>query len=129
VKRRILPFAIAGAIGFVIDAGVLLLVSGIFGPFWGRLISFVAAVLTTWVINRNFAFSDRTSGTSKRAEFLRYLIAMLPGAAVNGLAYTLVVTLAGQSPLALTMAVAAGSIAGMGTNLVAANLLVFRSER
>jgi putative flippase GtrA len=129
VKRRILPFAIAGAIGFIVDAGVLMLVSGLLGPFWGRLVSFVAAVLTTWVINRNFAFADRRSGTGKRTEFLRYFIAMLPGAAVNGLAYTLVVTLAGQSPLALTVAVAAGSIAGMGTNLVAANWLVFRSER
>ncbi|NMA98941.1 MAG: GtrA family protein [Phyllobacteriaceae bacterium] len=129
MKRRILPFAVAGAIGFLVDAGVLLLVSGVFGPFWGRLVSFVAAVLTTWVINRNFAFSDRTSGTGKRAEFLRYLFAMLPGAAMNGLAYALVVTLAGQSPLALTLAVAAGSIAGMGTNLAAANWLVFRSER
>lgn len=129
MKKRLLPFAIAGAIGFLVDAGVLLAVSSLVGPFWGRVVSFTAAVLTTWLINRNFAFADKTSGTSKSSEFARYLLAMLPGAAMNWLAYTLVVTLFGETPLTLTLAVAAGSIAGMGTNLAAANRLVFRQQR
>ena len=125
---RILPFAAAGAIGFVVDAGLLLLVSPLFGPFGGRLVSFAGAVLTTWAINRRFAFADKAAETGKAKEFARYFLAMLPGAAVNWLAYSLVVMLAGDGQPALTAAVAAGSLAGMTANLLAADRLAFRKR-
>lgn len=129
MKARILPFALAGAIGFVVDAGVLLLAAPLFGPLGGRLLSFAAAVLTTWLINRKFAFADKAAESGKGREFLRYFGAMLPGAAVNWLAYGIVVTLAGESAIGLTLAVAAGSLCGMAANLIAADRLAFRGRR
>lgn len=129
MKKRIIPFAIAGAVGFGVDAGVLLLASPLLGAFGGRAVSFACAVLTTWLINRNFAFADRAGSTAKHWEFLRYFGAMLPGAAVNWLAYSLVVMMQPPNPVTLTLAVAAGSISGMATNLAAANWLVFREKR
>lgn len=128
MKTRILPFAIAGAIGFCVDAGLLLLAAPAMGPVAGRLVSFVAAVVTTWLINRNFAFADKASGHGKAMEFLRYFLAMLPGAAVNWLAYGIVVAVLSDSAIGLVLAVAAGSLAGMATNLVAADTLVFRKR-
>lgn len=126
MRRRILPFAIAGAIGFLADAGVLLLAAPMLGPFGGRLVSFAAAVWVTWNINRNFAFADRAAHEGKGREFLRYFGAMLPGAAVNWLAYGLVVMLLGATPFGLVLATAAGSLSGMTTNLIAADRLAFR---
>ncbi len=128
MKRRILPFAFAGAVGFVVDACCLLILAPVLGAFGGRLISFCAAVLTTWLINRNFAFSDKAAKAGKGREFITYFGAMLPGAALNWLAYGLVVALAGKSMAGLTLAVAAGSLAGMTTNLIAADRLVFRRK-
>lgn len=129
MKHRILPFAFAGAVGFVVDAGLLLLLNPLLGPFAGRLFSFLGAVLTTWVINRNFAFADRAGHRNLLAEFVRYVLAMLPGAAVNWLAYTITIALAPPGPVTLTLAVAAGSLAGMATNLTAANFWVFKAPR
>lgn len=129
MKQRILPFAIAGAIGFAVDAGLLLVAAPALGAFGGRLVSFAAAVLTTWTINRNFAFADKAAKTGKVREFLTYLVAMLPGAAVNWLVYGIVVALTGGEAVGLVLAVASGSIAGMTTNLVAADRLVFRTKR
>ncbi len=129
MKRRVLPFAIAGAIGFAVDTGVLLLAAPAWGPLAGRLLSFSAAVLTTWLINRNFAFADKAVTRGKSREFLRYFLAMLPGAAVNWLVYGIVVAIAGESAIGLTLAVAGGSLGGMTTNLIAADRLVFNSKR
>jgi len=129
VRKRILPFALAGIIGFVVDAGMLLLVAPLLGPFGGRILSFTAAVLATWLINRNFAFADKAARNGKGQEFLRYFAAMLPGAAVNWVVYGLVVALLADTNIGLVLAVAAGSLAGMTTNLVAADRLAFRARR
>ncbi|KKB08705.1 GtrA family protein [Devosia chinhatensis] len=122
----VLRFGLAGAIGFGVDAGTLLVAAPLLGPVWGRLVSFAAAVLTTWAINRNLAFADRPRTTGKGLELLRYFGAMLPGAAVNWLAYGIVLALLAETTMVLVLAVAAGSLAGMATNLVAADRLVFR---
>lgn len=128
MRRRILPFALAGGIGFLVDTGILLLSAPLLGPFGGRLASFTAAVLTTWLINRNFAFADKAAPKGKGLEFLRYFGAMLPGAAVNWLAYGITLALVPEGAIALVLAVAVGSLAGMATNFVAADRLAFRKR-
>lgn len=123
-----MPFALAGVVGFLVDAGLLLVVGSLLGPFGGRLVSFAAAVATTWLINRNFAFADRAAVDGKVGEFLRYFLAMLPGAVVNWLVYSLIVSIGADNPTVLILAVAMGSLAGMAANLTAANGLVFRKQ-
>lgn len=127
--KRILPFAFAGSIGYLVDATVLSLVIGWLGPAGGRLVSFAWAVLTTWSINRNFAFADRAAATGKFRELVRYGLAMIPGGAINWLAYGLATSLLPVSGWRPAVAVAVGSLAGMATNLMAAQTLVFRIKR
>lgn len=129
MRKRILPFAVAGTIGFIVDAGLLLIFSPVFGFLFGRLLSFAAAVATTWSINRKYAFADKAAQVNKRQEFQRYFLAMLPGAVVNWLAYGVAVMLLPRGPLSLAFAVAVGSIAGLATNLIAADRLAFRATR
>lgn len=127
--KRILPFAIAGVFGYLVDATVLSLTIGWLGPVGGRLVSFACAVLTTWCINRSFAFSDRAATTGKRYELMRYVLAMIPGGAINWLVYGLAISLLYASEWRPAAAVALGSLAGMATNLMAAQTLVFRAGR
>lgn len=127
--KRILPFALAGTVAFVVDAGVLVLTAPFVGAFWGRVISFLAGVTTTWLINRNLTFKDRDAGVGLGQEFARYGLAMLPGAGANWLAYGIVASLVAQSALGLTLAVAAGSLSGLAVNFLAADKLIYKKSR
>ena len=128
MKREVFRFAVAGVIGFVVDAGVLygMLALGA-GYFVGRCFSFVAAVWATWQINRRFTFAvDRNKSSWK--EWWQYLFAMIGGGAVNYAAYAAAVVLLPKSGLLPIYAVALGSIAGMTINFLSAKLWVFKKR-
>lgn len=123
---RVFKFGLAGVAGLIVDAGYLLVLVGPLGPIGGRAISFSLAVLTTWLINRNFAFGDKRSTLPLHIEFGRYLASMTVGGVANWCAYGLVLLLAPNVPALPLIGVVAGSIAGMGVNLFLAQRFVFR---
>lgn len=85
-KAALLGFGIVGAIGFLIDAGVLTLLSQAFGwdVYVARLVSFIAATLGTWLLNRSFVFARATApATDKRREYGRYFLVQTGGALLN----------------------------------------------
>jgi putative flippase GtrA len=125
IARQFLSFAVVGAIGFVVDLGVLYLVAPALGWYGGRVLSFLAAATVTWALNRRFTFAGRYSGASIRREYLRYLLTMLGGALVNYGAYVLTLHWLG-GPLAPALGVALGSCAGLAVNFLTARFLVFK---
>ncbi|HTP38400.1 MAG TPA: GtrA family protein [Steroidobacteraceae bacterium] len=84
---RMAGFALAGGVGFVVDATILtLLVDGAgWSPLSARLPSFLLAVSVTWLINRHFAFADRRARLVRAmaGEFWRYLLIQGSGAVLN----------------------------------------------
>lgn len=127
-RRQFLYFALAGAVGFVVDVGVLyaMLALGL-GYYLGRAVSFLAAAFSTWQLNRRYTFVVHP-GRHWFAEWIRYLVAMLAGGMVNyacyvGMVYALPKT--GWLPAA---AVATGSVAGLTVNFLGARLWVFRKR-
>jgi putative flippase GtrA len=129
MKRELIRFAIAGVVGFAVDAGILYLMLALgAGYFVGRCVSFFAAVWITWRINRRFTFSPRP-GQSQWQEWWQYLFAMLAGGAVNYAAYSIVILLLPKTALLPSYAVAVGSIAGMTVNFLSAKLWIFRKSR
>jgi putative flippase GtrA len=124
--RRIVSFAAVGVAGFVVDAGTLYLGVALgAGLRLGRVFSYLAAMTTTWALNRRLTFADRTS-PGLLAEWLRYGVSQLGGAAVNlGIYYALIAgsALVARHPV---LGVAAGSLAGLAVNYLVARLLVFR---
>lgn len=126
VGSRVLGFGVAGTVGFAVDSAVLALLLGPLGPYWGRAVSFVAAVLTTWGLNRRITFRDRPSRYSPAAELGRYFAAMCVGGAVNYAVYAAILAALGSGGLAPFAALAAGSLAGMAVNLLLAHHTVFR---
>lgn len=81
--RQASSFAMIGGIGFIVDGGILTILDGVFGVelFPARLVSFSAAVTTTWLLNRHRTFADRKELRAVR-EWGRYV-------AVNGIGFLL----------------------------------------
>lgn len=127
IGSQFVRFAIAGVVGFVVDAGVLYLALACgLGFFAGRIVSFMAAVWVTWRINRRHTFRERAE-RSVWVEWWRYLLSMLGGASVNYAAYSVVVLTVHGSRLVPLIAVACGSVAGMFVNFFAAKFWAFKA--
>lgn len=126
MRRQFAQFAVAGVLGFLVDAGVLYaaLWAGM-GYFVGRIASFLCAVFATWQVNRNFTFAAGRS-PSLIAEFLQYLAAMALGGLINYAVYSAVILLAPKEALTPLLAVAAGSAAAMSVNFLTAKFWVFK---
>ncbi|HET6602772.1 MAG TPA: GtrA family protein [Xanthomonadaceae bacterium] len=130
LARQLLHFCLAGAAGFVVDAGIVqALVGGLAAdPYLARIPAIAAAILVTWQYNRHVTFrSARHRGVL--AELGRYLLGNAAGLVVNYGAYAGVVAgfeTARQWPI---LAVAAGALAGLLVNFVSARFLVFSAPR
>ncbi|MEE2951965.1 MAG: GtrA family protein [Pseudomonadota bacterium] len=72
-RAQFLRFAVIGAVGFALDGGGLMILTEGFDadPIAARFATFSCAVVTTWLLNRRFAFVG--GGRSLIAEFGAYL--------------------------------------------------------
>lgn len=126
LRRQIAWFSAGGAIGFLVDAGVVQLLVSKLGadPYVGRLFSFLCAATATWLFNRRFTFHER-GNYSLFGEWTRYLVAMSAGFAVNYATYALVVHAFEFVRTWPAIGVAAGSVPGALVNFVGARHWVF----
>jgi putative flippase GtrA len=81
---RLPGFVVVGALGFLIDAGILtaLMTGADFGHYGARAISFTVAVTTTWYINRRWVF-ERGAIEMTGREYTSYLLVQVIGAVIN----------------------------------------------
>jgi putative flippase GtrA len=128
--RRLAIFSLVGVVGFIVDAGVLqLLVVGLaWDRYSGRLISFLFAATATWLLNRRYTFRGPRKH-SLGVEWARYILAMSGGFACNFTAYSALVYFFDLDRQWLILAVAAGSVAGLGVNYTASHYWVYRHQR
>jgi putative flippase GtrA len=124
-----LRFGVVGVIGFLVDTAT------VYGLHFGAgadlytagAAAYVVAASTTWALNRAWTFSEASKARPGR-QWALFLAVQLIGFALNRGTYAALVTFV---PLAAThpiIAVAAGSIAGMGVNFLTARTLVFRKR-
>lgn len=86
---RFVRFCVVGAVGFIVDGGILALLThelGI-GPIRSRVVSFSVAVIITWAMNRRWAFRDRVQANMPR-ELFNYVAMQVLGLIINFSAYT-----------------------------------------
>ena len=120
-------FCSVGAVGFIVDAGTLLIAVHLFGvdPIGARLMSFFVAVLTTFELNRRWAFRDRG-----RRRWLKALTSYLGvqglGFCCNFGLYTLLYLTLPQRYNAPLFCLAAASAVAIVINYLGASLVVFR---
>lgn len=125
-RSQLLRFVIVGGVGFVVDAGLvsLLVATTSLGLYWSRVLSFLCAASTTWILNRNFTF--RGQGSDRRVrEWGLFLLVSIGGAAINYGIYALTLELWPLARRFPALAVAFGSLGGMGFNFPASKYLVF----
>lgn len=123
-------FAVAGGVGFLVDAGVLEALVRFAGiqVHFARVISFLAAVTATWLINRTFTFRVARVGGSLIAEWLKYFGSSLGGGAVNYAAFAATIGFSAYAREHLIVGVAVGSLAGMVVNYLLYSRFVFRRK-
>jgi putative flippase GtrA len=128
LDRQIVPFAISGGLGFVVDTAVLYGAMALGAGFYlGRALSFMAAASFTWIFNRSITFTRSAPRHPSFAEWFKYVVAMSVGGAVNYLVSAWSyhhILLVLQFPV---LAVAAGSMAGLAVNFLLAKRLIFNS--
>jgi putative flippase GtrA len=90
LKSEFFRFIVVGCLGFVVDAGVVFVLSeaGV-SPILARIPALAAAILTTWTLNRTLTF--RVNAPKSRGEVARYIVVALSSAALNFLLYTVLV--------------------------------------
>ena len=117
---RFFLFCAVGTGGFLVDSGVFIAAATLFPTLLSRFLSFSAAVLFTYVLNRRLTF--RVTNRAHASEFCRYYANM-----VLGVFYAAFVV----SPFVKTYPVAGialGSIAGLIVNFLTSRVL-FRTKR
>jgi putative flippase GtrA len=135
ISGQFLRFGIVGGIGFLVDAGLLrLLLTAGLSPYSGRVVSFLAAVTTTWILNRSFTFRRDAAAAGHAApghpagEWLAYLGLMLIGGAVNYGTYAVALQISDLVRAHPEIGVALGSIAGMLVNFWTAKTMIFERK-
>ena len=121
-----LRFGLVGALGFVVDAGVMqaLVSLAVWGPVEARAVSIPVAVLATWALNRTFTFRDRDVPALR--SLARYIAVSAAGAAVNFVVYTALV-LSSHAMAAVPMApLAIASIVALIVNFLGSKHFAFR---
>ncbi|MBX3726579.1 MAG: GtrA family protein [Xanthomonadales bacterium] len=127
---RLLRFGVVGVLGFLVDAGVLMLLVGPGGvdPYLARVPSFLAAATATWLCNRYWTFADRR-GRDRLAELRRWLLAMAGGGLVNYAVYAALLATLATVQAWPVLGVAAGSLAGMLVNFASSSRWIFPAGR
>jgi putative flippase GtrA len=121
-----MKFSLVGTIGFVVDATVLYLGLGLgLGLRLGRILSYLAAVTTTWALNRRYTFAD-AHRRKPLPQWLRFASTQLAGAALNLGTYYMLIDSSALVRQAPVIGVAAGSLAGLVINYLVARRYVFR---
>ena len=129
IGAQFLRFVSVGAIGFVVDLAVTLVLAPMLGPDFGRIAAILIAVAVTFVLNRQHTFRSGKSAIFPQAA--RYVLVSAAGAGVNFAAYhvTLVLVAGVQrgppGNVILSGAVAIGSIVALAVNFGGSRYFAF----
>ena len=101
--EQILKFGVVGIVAFLIDYGVLMLLSQLLGmdPVLSAGISFCVSVVFNYVASMRFVFTHRDD-MSRQREFAIFIVLSVVGLIINELCMIAGVSVLGDSALAVT---------------------------
>lgn len=102
--EQFLKFGVVGTIAFLIDYGVLMLLSQAFGmdPVLSASISFVVSVIFNYVASMRFVFTRRDD-LRRRREFIIFVVLSVVGLVINEIIMAAGVAVLGDSALMVTI--------------------------
>jgi putative flippase GtrA len=126
ISHKLPGFVLVGAIGFLIDAGILTaLMTGFeFDHYRARAISFTVAVTATWYMNRRWVFEQNAVRISGR-EYTSYFVVQVIGAAINLSVFVAAIELAPRLAIWPVIPLAIGAAAALLFNFTASSRFVF----
>ena len=127
--RATAAFLLAGASGFVVDAGVLtaLVHWGGWGAIASRAVSFPIALTVTWMLNRAIVFRGRRASPIL-IEYVGYAAIQVTGAATNLAIFSACVLLNERLSGIPIVPLAIGAIFGLVVNFTLLNWGLYRSR-
>ncbi len=123
---QMVQFGMVGVAGFVVDTGMVYALRFPFGLYAAGAMAYVAAVTTTWWLNRIWTFRGRGAATRMHLQWMRFVAATLPGLVLNLGSYFTLVALSPLCAANPVLAVAAGALAGMTANFILSRAVVFQ---
>lgn len=92
MKSAFIRFLFVGFVGFVIDAGLVFVLTGAgISPVLARIPAITVAIFTTWILNRTLTF--RVHAPRSRDELTRYFAVALSSAALNFALYAALIVI------------------------------------
>ena len=127
MNNKYIKFACVGGIGFIVDLGAMIILSTLLPLFIARLLAFLFAVNSNWLLNRNFTFKTQQSENNTRIiqEWSKFLCSSCFGAIPNLVCYWLLITCLSLTGNAANLAIIPGIIVGMLVNYLLADRWVF----
>jgi putative flippase GtrA len=122
-----LRFGIVGALGFVVDAGMLQLLVTFagWGPIAARAVAVPTAVFATWLLNRSFTFPEAQGGPAL-ASLGRYAAVSAAGAAINFAIYSSLVLVSSTMAATPLIALAIASVIALLVNYLGSKHFAFK---
>lgn len=127
LATQMLRFGLVGTLGFAVDTAVVYAAHFGLGLdlYSAGALAYLTAASTNWLLNRRFTFPE-ARGQHAGAQWLRFVVTQLAGFALNRGTYAALIATVAAARAEPVLAVAAGSLAGMAVNFLAARFLVFR---
>ncbi|MBI5921692.1 MAG: GtrA family protein [Betaproteobacteria bacterium] len=133
LQRQFLHFLWIGGIGFVVDGGILTLLSVAWevNVYAARGCSFFLATLATWWLNRTYAFSTTVARTAgdRTNEYVRHIIVQVGGGLINFGVFSWCLYAEPSWRTMPLLPFAVGSFFGLLWNFSGAKLWTFRVDR
>ena len=129
-REELLRFILVGTAGFVVDAGVMWLLTAMSGlsPLLTRAVSFPIAFALTWILNRYWTFAQGRARALK-TQFPLYLGVQLSGLAVNYGLFAVLILSGGFWRDYPVLALAAGSLVALLATFTLSKFVAFASPR
>lgn len=123
---QFLMFGVVGLFGFTLDTLTVYALRHDMGLYAAGMAGYVSGATGTWFCNRLWTFRGQSSGMTWYAQWGRFMMANLPGFAINRGLYVVLITFVGAAAREPVIAVFAGAIAGMTLNFNLSRKMVFR---
>jgi putative flippase GtrA len=125
--RQFLQFGVVGTVGFLVDNAFVYTAHYVFGLglILAGLLSFFVAATGNWFLNRIWTFKGASTGRLHN-QWLRYLGTNAIGFVLNRGVYIALITTTAVCVAHPVLALAAGSVGGLGVNFVMSRRMVFR---
>lgn len=123
-------FALVGALGFIVDSTLMILLFEILhlDLAVARIVAFVCAASSNWLLNRVFTFADRDRRGRKTLQWTRFVISAVIAAIPNLGIFFLLMLVLPESLGYVLFAMCCGILAGYYCNYRLARGWVFNIE-